>query len=63
MTLAGTTGVAVNLASSTYSTFGANITNGDNYDVFVTLVNPASGNGATAVSSNLTGVGAIQVVT
>ena len=60
-TLAGTTGVSVNLAS-THATFAANITNGDNYDVFVTLVNPATGNSATTTATNLLGVGEIQVV-
>ena len=61
ITLAGTTGVEVDLATKC-ATFAANITNGNNYDVFVTLVTPNTGNNGTTMSSGATGVGEIQVV-
>ena len=62
VTLAGTTGVLVDLTASKYATFAANISGGDSYDVFVTLVTPNTGNAGTTMSTGATSVGEIQVV-
>lgn len=61
ITLTGTTGVEVDLATKC-ATFAANITNGNNYDVFVTLVTPNTGNNGTTITAGATSLGEVQVV-
>lgn len=61
VTLTGTTGVEVDLATKC-ATFAANITNGNNYDVFVTLVTPNTGNNGTTITAGATALGEVQIV-